>query len=337
VRVEAEGGVEGWGEATQGRPGNTYETLESMTVMVRSYYAPQLNGMDLENIGPLVQKLQQTRYGNPLSKAAVETALLDALARHYRIPLYVLLGGPYRKTIALTGGLGLDLGPREIVEQARRLKSEGFTTFKLKIGQQDRAQDIDRVRAVREETGAEATIRVDGNGAYSLAAAREVLNDLARFHIADAEQPLARGDLQSLAQLRRVIGIPIAAQESISSPADVLAVARAQAADLLKIKLTHIGGFKLALQVAEVADAAGMPVVVGQGSACTAILSVAELPLHAALKNGQPGGEMTGFLRLGEQGPFGCVGYANGKANLSNAAGLGLDINRDSIEWLAHH
>lgn len=335
VRVEAQGGVAGWGEATQGRPGNTYETLETMTVMVRNYFAPRLIGMDLEDIGPVVQQLQQTRYGNPLGKAAVETALFDALARHYRVPLYVLLGGPYRKEIALTGGLGLDLGPKEIVERARSLKREGFTAFKLKIGQKDRSQDVARVRAVREQVGDEATIRVDGNGSYSFVEAREVLSELARFHIADAEQPLARGDLQSLAELRKVVGIPIAAQESVSTPEDVLAVVREKAADLLKIKLTHIGGFKRALQVAIIADTAGMPVVVGQGSACTAILSVAELHLHAALKNGQPGGEMTGFLRLGEQGPFGRIEYKNAKAYLNNDAGLGLDIDRDSIESLA--
>src|SRR5512145_1177957 len=285
VRVEVEGGVEGWGEATQGRPGNTYETLETMTVMARNYFAPPLVGMDLENFGAVVQKLQQIRYGNPLSKAAIETALFDALARHYRIPLYLLLGGPYRKEIALTGGLGLDLAPKEIVERVRRLKKEGFSTFKLKIGQQDRSQDVARVRAVREEVGDEATIRVDGNGTYTYVEAREILNELAHFHIADAEQPLARGDLQSLAALRKVVGIPIAAQESVATAEDVLAVARERAADLLKIKLTHIGGFKRALQVAAIADGCGLPVVVGQGSACTAILSAAEMHLHAALNN----------------------------------------------------
>ena len=335
VRVEVEGGVEGWGEATQGRPGNTYETLETMTIMARSYFAPPLVGMDLENIGAVVQKLQQIRYGNPLSKAAIETALFDALARHYRIPLYLLLGGPYRKEIALTGGLGLDLGPKEIVERVRRLKKEGFSTFKLKIGQQDRSQDVARVRAVREEVGDRATIRVDGNGTYSFVEAREILNELARFHIADAEQPLARGDLRCLAELRKAVGIPIAAQESVAMPEDVLAVAREKAADLLKIKLTHIGGFKRALQVAAIADGCGLPVVVGQGSACTAILSAAEMHLHAALKNGQPGGEMSGFLRLGEQGSFGRIGYENAKAYVNSDPGLGLDIDRDLIASLA--
>ena len=335
VRVEAEGGVEGWGEATQGRPGNTYETLETMTVMARNYFAPAIAGMDLENIGAVGQRLQQIRYGNPLCKAAVETALYDALARSYRIPLYLLLGGPYRKEIALTGGLGLDLGPTEIVEQARRLKKEGFITFKLKIGHKDRSQDVARVRAVREEVGSEATIRVDANATYSFVEAREILNELARFRVADAEQPLARGDLRSLAALRKAVGIPIAAQESIAAPEDVLAVARENAADLLKIKLTHIGGFKRALQSAAIADAAGMPVVIGQGSACTTILSTAEVHLHAALKNGQAGGEMTGFLRLGDQDSFGRIVCDNATVRVNNAAGLGLDVDRDLIASLA--
>jgi muconate cycloisomerase len=247
-----------------------------------------------------------------------------------------LLGGPYRKDIALTAGLGLDLGPTEIVEQARRLKQAGFTTFKLKIGHKDRSQDVARVRAVRAEVGSDATIRVDANATYSFAEAREILNELSRFRIADAEQPLARGDLRSLAELRKTVGIPIAAQESVATPEDVLAVVRANAADLLKIKLTHIGGFKRALQVAGIADAAGMPVVVGQGSACTTILSTAETHLHVALKNGQPGGEMTGFLRLSDQGPFGKVRHDNGKAYVNDAAGLGLAIDRDTIASLVY-
>ena len=68
-----------------------------------------------------------------------------------------------------------------------------------------------------EAVGEDASIRVDGNAAYSFVEAREMLKALSRFHIADAEQPLARGDLKSLAEFRRAVGIPIAAQESVSS------------------------------------------------------------------------------------------------------------------------
>jgi len=109
VRVETAGGVEGWGEATQGRPGNTYETLETMEIMVRKYFAPALTGMDLEDTGSVITKLHATRFGHPMTKAAVETALYDALAKSCGVPLYRLLGGPYRKEIELVGGLGMDL------------------------------------------------------------------------------------------------------------------------------------------------------------------------------------------------------------------------------------
>jgi muconate cycloisomerase len=335
VRIAIENGIEGWGEATQGRPGNTYETLETMDIMVRKYFGPGLIGMDLEQTGSILQKLQQIRSGHPLAKTAIEIALFDALGKLYSVPLHRLLGGPYRSEIELVGGLGLDLGPERIRERAAQLKRDGFRTFKIKIGQQDRKRDIARVGAVREAVGEEATLRVDGNAAYSFAAAREVLTELGRFRIADAEQPLARGDLNSLAELRRATGIPIAAQESVSSPEDALAVLDQQAADLLKIKLTHIGGFQRGIQVASIVGAKGLPVVVGQGSACTTILSSAEMHLHVALKNAQPGGEMTGFLRLGEQDIVAPMEVKQGKVALPSNPGLGIEINHARLKQLA--
>jgi muconate cycloisomerase len=335
VRLETENGIEGWGEATQGRPGNTYETLETMKIMVQNYFAPALIGMDLTATGDVIRKLHQVRYGHPITKAAVEVALFDALGKLYKLPLCRLLGGPYRGEVELVGGLGMDLGIGAIAARARQLKQDGFRTFKIKIGQKDHRQDIERVRAVREAVGDDASIRVDGNAAYSFVDARFVLSELSRYRIADAEQPLARGDLRSLAELRRTVAIPIAAQESVSSPEDALAVIEERAADLLKIKLTHIGGFERAREVAAVVGAKGLPVVIGQGSACTPILSAAEMHLHCALKNAQPGGEMTGFLRLGEQDIFTPIPVIRGKAIAPMSAGHGIDIDKEKLQRLS--
>ncbi|MBM4296114.1 MAG: hypothetical protein FJ143_00055 [Deltaproteobacteria bacterium] len=332
IRVETDKGVEGWGEATQGRPGNTYETLETMEIMARKYFAPALIGMDLEDTGAVVKKLQTIRYGHPITKAGIETALYDALAKHYHVPLYRLLGGPHRREIELVGGLGIDLSAEIIGAKARELWQNGCRAFKLKIGQKNIANDIARVRAVREAVGDEATIRVDGNATYSFVDARAILNALAPYRLADAEQPLARGDLKSLAELRRAVGVPIAAQESVSSPEDALAVLEAGAADLLKIKLTHIGGFQRALQVAAVVGARGLPVVIGQGSACTPILSAAEMHLHTALANAQSGGEMTGFQRLGEQNIFTPIRVQRSRAQLGDAPGHGISVNLTALE-----
>ncbi|MGH7854153.1 MAG: mandelate racemase/muconate lactonizing enzyme family protein [Candidatus Binatia bacterium] len=335
VRVVTENGIEGWGEATQGRPGNTYETLETMEIMAQKYFAPALIGMDLEETGSVLSALHRVRYGHPITKAAIEIALFDALGRLYRLPLCRLFGGPYRNEIELVGGLGMDLGVKAIAVRARELTRDGVRTFKIKIGQQDHQQDIERVRAVREAAGDDAFIRVDGNAAYSFVDARYVLNELSRYHITDAEQPLARGNLRSLAELRRTVGIAIAVQESVSSPEEALAVIEEQAADLLKIKLTHIGGFDRAREVAAVVGAKGLPVVIGQGSACTTILSAAEMHLHCALKNAQPGGEMTGFMRLGEQDVFSPIAVTGGKATPPMTAGHGIEVNKEKLERLA--
>lgn len=335
VRVETENGIEGWGEGTQGRPGNTYETLETMEIMAQKYFAPALIGLDLEETGTVLSILHRVRYGHPITKAAIETALFDALGKTYRLPLCRFFGGPYRREIELVGGLGMDLGPKTIGVRAGQLKQEGFLTFKVKIGQPDHQKDIERVRAVRQAVGDDAFIRVDGNASYSFVDARFVLNELSQFHITDAEQPLARGDLRSLAELRRAVGIPIAAQESVSSPEDALAVLEEQAADLLKIKLTHIAGFQRGLQVAAVLGAKGLPVVIGQGSACTTILSAAEMQLHCALKNAQKGGEMTGFMRLGEQDIFSPITVTRGTATPPMTAGLGIEVNKEKLQRLA--
>ncbi len=191
------------------------------------------------------------------------------------------------------------------------------------------------MRAVREAVGDDALIRVDGNAAYSFADARHVLNELSRYHITDAEQPLARGDLRSLAELRRAVGISIAAQESVTCAEDALAVLEQQAADLLKIKLTHIGGFERAREVAAVVGAKGLPVVVGQGSACTTILSAAEMHLHCALKNAQPGGEMTGFMRLGEQDIFSQIPVTGGRAAPPMTEGHGIEVDQEKLRRLS--
>jgi L-alanine-DL-glutamate epimerase-like enolase superfamily enzyme len=337
VRVKTENGIEGWGEGTQGRPGNTYETLETMEIMARNYFAPALIGLDLEETGTVISKLHRVRQGHPITKAAIETALFDALGKFYRVPICRFFGGPYRREVELVGGLGMDLGPEAIGARAQEFKRQGFRAFKIKIGQQDLQKDIERVRAVRQAVGDDATIRVDGNASYSFVDARFVLTELNRFCITDAEQPLARSDLRSLAELRRAVGVAIAAQESVSAPEDALAVLEEHAADLLKIKLTHIGGFERGREVAAVVGAKGLSVVIGQGSACTTILSAAEMQLHCALKNAQPGGEMTGFTRLGEQNIFSPIAVTRGKATPPMTAGHGIEVNEKELAKLAAH
>ncbi|MCK3770046.1 o-succinylbenzoate synthase [Microbacterium aerolatum] len=138
----------------------------------------------------------------------------------------------------------------------------GCRTAKVKVADpgQHLADDIARVRAVREALGPEGRIRVDANAAWNIDEAERALHALAEFDLEYAEQPCATVD--ELAELRtriKYMGIPIAADESVRKAEDPLAVARAGAADLVVIKAQPLGGIRRALDI--VAEA-GLPAVV---------------------------------------------------------------------------
>ncbi|MFE6735590.1 o-succinylbenzoate synthase [Microbacterium sp. NPDC057741] len=139
---------------------------------------------------------------------------------------------------------------------------DGCRTAKVKVAErgQSLADDVARVRAVREAMGPEGRIRIDANAGWNVDEAEHALHALAAYDLEYAEQPCATVD--ELAELRRRVkymGIPIAADESVRKASDPLAVAQAKAADLIIIKAQPLGGIRRALQI--VADA-GLPAVV---------------------------------------------------------------------------
>ncbi|QEE62355.1 O-succinylbenzoate synthase [Salinibacterium sp. dk2585] len=138
----------------------------------------------------------------------------------------------------------------------------GCRTVKVKVAgpSQRIADDVERVRAVREYLGPEGRIRLDANGAWTIDEAERAVHALAEFDLEYLEQPCASVD--ELAQLReriRYMGIGIAADESVRKAEDPLAVARAGAADLLVIKAQPLGGIAAAERI--IAEA-GLPVVI---------------------------------------------------------------------------
>jgi O-succinylbenzoate synthase len=138
----------------------------------------------------------------------------------------------------------------------------GCRTAKVKVAEagQSLADDVERVRAVRHELGAEGRIRVDANGGWNVDEAEHAVHALAEFDLEYIEQPCA--SIDELVQLRERIGyldIPIAADESVRKAEDPVAVARAGAANLLVIKAQPLGGIRRALDIVE---RAGLPVVV---------------------------------------------------------------------------
>ncbi|WP_432563121.1 o-succinylbenzoate synthase [Kineococcus sp. SYSU DK003] len=144
----------------------------------------------------------------------------------------------------------------------------GCRTAKVKVAEPGAefatrlAQDVARVRAVREALGRDGRVRVDANAGWTLEQAQRALTALGEFDLEYAEQPCAT--LEEMADLRRRLaaaGTPVAlaADESVRKAEDPLRVAGLEAADVVVVKVAPLSGVRRAL---EVARECGLPVVV---------------------------------------------------------------------------
>ncbi len=161
---------------------------------------------------------------------------------------------------------------------------DGARTAKVKVAEagQTLADDVTRVRAVRELLGAEGRIRLDANGAWNVDEAEHAIHALAEFDLEYVEQPCASVDeLAAVRKRVKYMGIPIAADESIRKATDPFEVVAADAADILVVKVQPLGGIRRALEIVETA---GLPAVVSS-ALDTAIGLSHGAALAAALPN----------------------------------------------------
>lgn len=165
---------------------------------------------------------------------------------------------------------------------AHRLARVGSArTAKVKVADPGSTlmQDAERLAAVRDAMGPDARIRIDANAAWQVDEAVYAITELERAAggLEYVEQPCAT--IEELAAVRRRIDVPIAADESVRRAEDPLRVARAEAADVLVMKVQPLGGIRRCL---ELAAQAGLPIVVSSALETSIGLS-AGLALAAAL------------------------------------------------------
>src|SRR5262249_46167089 len=139
IRLETDHGLAGWGETPQiylGKQptGREPEALRSVLI-----------GLDRTAVMAVYADLS---FENTYSQSAVEMAMWDLAGQVHGLPLYRLLGGPYRKEIELAACMGIQTYERA-GEIARLYAEMGFTTLKTKAGR-DPEEDLTMVRAVRD-------------------------------------------------------------------------------------------------------------------------------------------------------------------------------------------
>jgi L-alanine-DL-glutamate epimerase-like enolase superfamily enzyme len=145
---------------------------------------------------------------------------------------------------------------------ARAIIGRGIRTIKLKIGG-DPDEDLLCIRAVHD-VARRLPLILDGNCGYDAAAALGLLHELKQRNIPVAlfEQPTARHDWEGIRRVTTEGGVPVAADETVTTAADALRAACEGAVSCVNIKLMK-AGIAAALDIAAICRAAGIALMIG--------------------------------------------------------------------------
>jgi L-Ala-D/L-Glu epimerase len=294
-----------------------------------SHIGPRLLGLDPFNLHRALAVMEGAVEEEFEAKAAVEMALWDLKGRAVGLPVHSLLGGRVKDTITLNAWIGT-VAPDQAAREAAGWLARGFTMAKIKRAGPD-PEGLDRVAAVRTAVGERMALRVEFNESLTLHDAVSFIPRLEPYHLTLVEQPIPRHDVEGLAQIRRAIGIPLMADESVTDTASLLEIIRREAADIVKVKVMKQGGLLRTRQMIDCAAAVGLGVVIGHGFGLT-LSTLAEAALAATSDAIMPGCESVGPLKMAGDVVVDPVAIEGGAITLSEAPGLGATVDPDALE-----
>ncbi|MBI1763341.1 MAG: dipeptide epimerase [Acidobacteria bacterium] len=316
VRLELENGLVGYGNAAPDQH-VTGETAASVEHTITRLFKPVLLGADATRIEALWAQLTALAPTAPSAIAAVDIALYDLLGKLAGLPLYRLLGAA-RAAIETTVTLSIAVTATSVA-QALAFQAQGFKALKIKIGLAADA-DVERVRAVRAAVGPAMRLTLDANQGYTLAETLRVLEALRACNIAFIEQPLDAADVEGMRELCARAPIPVMADESVLSAADVLLTP----APLINLKLMKTGGITGALKANAVAEARGIRTMIGcMDESCISLSAAAHLAL--ALHNCAYA-DLDGHLDILDDVAKGGIFVTDGFVHVGAGAGLGISV-----------
>lgn len=253
IRVQTDEGLIGWGEHNINfLPGIS---ARGMQQQARDW----LLGFDPQNIARFHQECPfESRL-----KSGIELALWDICGKAVGLPVAVLLGGVVRPSVEVAACMGIQRR-RRAGELAALYLNQGFGTLKTKAGA-DMTEDLEMVRGIRDAVGNKLKLRIDPNRAYSPRQAAELVRHLEPYDLEYLEQPIPAEPLADAAWLRGQSRVPIALNESVTGPASVLDILRADAAAFILPDTHTAGGILPCVTIGRICEAAGIPCIMHCG------------------------------------------------------------------------
>ncbi len=330
VKITSEEDLIGYGEVFAPPGWYSAESPDGVFQMINRWFKPLLIKERVFDIERIIDKLDEERMGNNFAKSAIDMALYDLMGKMLGKPVCDLIGGRYHDEFEMVGGMGIEK-PQKMAEMATEFANQGHKTIKIKIGEGSLDKDVERVRVVREAIGDSVKLRVDANAIYSRADALRVIKRIEKYDLDNIEQPLPDWDFEGMTALTAKVDTPIMADESVHDLWAAYRIVKNKVADIIKIKIAKIGGFYKAQQVINLCEAAGVPVVLGNGIN-TSIMGCAELNLACSHKHIIQGGEFVGPAKLKDDLVNEPLKMQDGKFILRDKPGLGFEIDEEKMK-----
>lgn len=258
ITITLEDGSVGYGECAPFPP-STGESQETALAAAQGC-VKLLKGKDAAHWRTLSKLIHSVFYSQGSALAGIEMALLDALTRSYGMPLYIFFGGV---STSVETDMSIPMvTPEHGYELAKEIVARGINAIKIKVGG-DIRNDVARVEAIREAAPG-IGLTLDANQGYT---ANEALLCLEALNDRDIrpllmEQPVHKDDYEGLRYVTQHTTVPVAADESAYSAANVARLIAMGAINVVNIKLMKCG-FVEALDIAAVCRATHTQLMIG--------------------------------------------------------------------------
>ncbi len=272
IKLETDGGVDGWGEAY------AFQDRENLTALAVRKLSRHIDGMDPFCIRHFMtvayDDVMDTRDGIEFSSAAagIEIALWDIVGKALGSPVHRLLGGPCRHRIGVYANCWSHeaRSPDQIASYAAEHVARGFRAVKIyPFLYVDAVEDgIGRLRAVRDALGPDISIFVDIWERMHPPDLPLIVDALQANAVTWFEDPVSPNDPDSLARIRAVSGLEVVSGETFYSKQQFLGLLENKAADILNPDITCCGilGTK---EIAVIAEAYSAKVAVHNNNTTT--------------------------------------------------------------------
>ena len=331
IRITADDGRVGLGEAAP-LPAFGGGTLEDTLAQI-AQLAVGVAGQNLDAALALLDRIDYAEAGMSAAACGFDTALLDLKAQTAGLPLAQLLAPDAAAAVPVNATIGA-LDTDAACRVAGQAAQAGILCVKLKVGvMSTHAAELARIAAVRATISADMHLRIDANAAWDVPEAIAIIRAAERYQLELVEQPCAVDDLAGMAQIRKSVHTPIAADESVGGPQQAAQVIAASAADVLVIKPMMAGGLRRARAIIVQAQLAGLQALVTT-TIDAGVGVAAALHLAATLPTPLACGLATGRLLVGDLLVQPII-VRNGALYVPDQPGLGVCIDERQVALYA--